>query len=442
VAELDLLKLDKDVARAARAERAFWRTLRADARVAETEAWFEPLRHTTTRTTFQEVASLPESDPLRLPLLAWIRRLAVTRIARLPILALAKARQEPTLRLEEPEPGLHGVRSIVRRVLADPERARARAWLAGLGAAPSPLLDLEKTFREATQEITTRLGATDPGIFTPFDRAIVAEESADFLRRTDDLASSLFSSAEDLAGLVGKLVARDVSGVWPTRPDARWLFDQFQGSPLLQGLTLDLGDTPASLGAASFARALARLGAAYARGAVLGSAPFVITSDPSDVHPLRRGALFAGLIADPLFLRKNLGMSRDAAAATARQLAATFLADLRVVAVTSTLDLNRASRGEIAEAFERALKVPMAPELSGAFPRLSMRAAERLAAALLARADTTLLRGEFDDDWFRNPRALHALRELDAAPRPALLPVESLRGTAAPLAQVLEAMSG
>jgi hypothetical protein len=71
-----------------------------------------------------------------------------------------------------------------------------------------------------------------------------------------------------------------------------------------------------------------------------------------------------------------------------------------------------------------------------------MRAAERFAAALLARTDTTLLRGEFDDDWFRNPRGLHALRELDAAPRPVLLPVESLRGTAAPLAQALEAMSG
>jgi hypothetical protein len=442
VAELELLKLDKDVARAVRAERAFWRTLRADARRADAEAWFEPLRHTTTRTTFQEVASLPESDPLRLPLLAWIRRLAVTRIARLPILALARARQEPTVRLEEPEPGLHAVRSIVHHVLADPERARVRSWLAGLGGAPSPLLDLEKTLREATEEITVRLGATVPAIFTPFDRAVVVDESADFLRRTDDLASSLFSGEEDLAGLIGKLVARDVPGVWPTKPDARWLFDQFQGSPLLQGLTLDLGDTPASLGAASFARALARLGAAYARSAVLGSAPFVVTSDPSDVHPLRRGALLASLVTDPVFLRKSLGLSREAAAATTRQLAATFLAELRVAAVTTALDVRRASRGEVAEALERALKVPVAPELSGAFPRLSMRAAERFAAALLARTDTTLLRGEFDDDWFRNPRGLHALRELDAAPRPVLLPVESLRGTAAPLAQALEAMSG
>jgi hypothetical protein len=262
------------------------------------------------------------------------------------------------------------------------------------------------------------------------------------LRRTNDLASSLLAGAEDLAGLVGKIVARDVPGVWPTKPDARWLFDQFQGSPLLQGLTLDLGETPASLGAASFARALARLGAAYARSAVIGSAPFVISSDPSDLHPLRRGALFAGLVADRVFLQKNLGFSRDAAASTARALAATFLAELRVAAATSLLDVARVSRGAVAEAFEDALKVPIAPELMGAFPRLSARASVRFAASLLARADTSLLCGEFDDDWFRNPRGLHALRELDAAPRPAKLPAESLRGTAELLAQALEAMSG
>jgi hypothetical protein len=104
--------------------------------------------------------------------------------------------------------------------------------------------------------------------------------------------------------------------------------------------------------------------------------------------------------------------------------------------------VTRVSRGAIAEALEDALKVPIAPELVGALPRLSNRAPQRFAAGLLARADTALLRGEFDDDWFRNPRGLHALRELDAAPRPGKLPAESLRGAAEPLVQALEAMSG
>ena len=435
-------QLDRDIARAARSERAFWRVLRVDAARAADDAWYEPVRHVTTRATFQEVASLPGTDPLREALLAWIHRLALTRIARGPILALAQARQDPSLRLQDPEPGPHSARAVVRRVLAERERPRARAWLEGLAAASSPLLGHEKTLREAAQEISARLGVVDPSSLTPFDRALVAGEGEQLLRRTDDLASSLFAPAEDLAGLVAQLVARDVPGVWPTQPDARWLFDQFQASPLLQGLTVDLGPTPAALGAASFARALARLGAAYTRSAVLGGAPFVTSSDPSDFYPLRRGALFASLAANPLFLRKHVGLSREAAAAASRALGATFLAAVRLVAMGATIDVASASSSAIAEAVEDALKVPMPSELSAVFPRPSLRAAEHLAASLLARADMVELESEFDEDWFRNPRGLLRLRELDAAPRPFKLPSEVLRGSAEPLARALEAMVG
>jgi len=442
MSELDLLKLDRDVARSARAERAWWRTLRLDASRAADDAWYEPFRHVTTRTTFQEVASLPSGDPLREPLLAWIHRLSLTRIAQAPIVALAKARQEATVRLEEPEPGLHSVRAIVRRVLAEPERGRARAWLEALARTSSPLLGQEKAVREATREITTRLGVADPSSLVPFDRALVAREAEQLLRLTNDLAISIASRADDLAAFVATLLASDVSGVWPTRPDARWLFDQFQASPLLQGLTLDLGPTPAALGGASFARALARFGAAYARSAVLGGAPFVAMSDASDVHPWRRGALFASLAADPLFLRKNIGLSRDAARAASRALAATFLAALRLGAVSTIIDVASASPAAIGEAVEDALKVPVPIELAGVFPRPSMKAAERLLASLLAFADAIELANRFDEDWFRNPHGLLHLRELDASPRPAKVPEESLRGSAAKLAQALEAMAG
>jgi hypothetical protein len=442
VSGLDLYKLDRDIARAARAERAWWRMVRADANRAADDPWFEPVRYVTTRATFQEVASLPENDPLRLRRLAFVHRLAVTRIARTHIVELAKARQDATLRLEKPESGVFSVRALVRRVVADTEPARARAWLEALGAEPSPLFDHEKVLREATQEISARLGNVDADWLAPFDRAAVLAEGEHFLRRTDDLASSLFSSAGDLAALVAKLVARDVPGVWPTRPDARWLFDQFQGSPLLQGLAIDIGPAPSALGAASYARALARLGAAYARVAVLGGAPFVATSDPDEVHPYRRGALLASLAAEPLFLRKQLGLSRDAAGAASRALAATFLATLRLSAIGATIDIARVSRAALAESVENALKVPAPPELSGAFPRHCPRSAERLAASLFAQRDLAELRDGFDDDWFRNPRGLLFLREADAASRPDKLASETFRGQGEALARALETLSG
>jgi hypothetical protein len=441
VNELDPTTLDRDIARAARGERVFWRTLRVDADRAREHAWYEPVRHVTTRSTLHEAEALPIADPLREALLRWIHRLSLTRIARGPIIALAKARQDPTLLLEKPETGSYSVRAVVGRVIAETDRRKARAWLEGLEASLSPLLGHEKVLREATHEITTRLGV-DPGTLSPFDREVVAEEGQQLLRRTDHLATSLFAPAEDLAGLVGELVARDVPGVWPTKPDGRWLFEQFQGSPLLQGLAIDLGPTPAALGAASFARALARFGAAYARSAVLGRAPFATSSDPSELHPLRRGALFASLAADPIFLRKHLGLSREASSSSARALAVTFLASARLAAVGATIDVTSTSAAAIAEAVEDALKVSVSPALSSVLPRICLRAGERLAAMLLARGDAEEQKRAFDDDWFKNPRGLLRLRELDAAPRAFKAPDETLRGTAAPLAQALEAMAG
>src|SRR5690242_8962917 len=161
--------------------------LRTDARRAADDAWYEPVRHVTTRTTFQEVAALSATHPLRDAMLAWIHRLALTRIARGPIFALAQARQEPTLQLEKPEPGLYSVRAVVLRALGEPDGRKARAWLEGLGASPSPLLGHEKAWRDAAAEITARLGVADPSSLSPFDRSLLAEEATAFLRRTDDL---------------------------------------------------------------------------------------------------------------------------------------------------------------------------------------------------------------------------------------------------------------
>jgi hypothetical protein len=442
VSELDILRLDRDIARAARAERGWWRTLREDPRRAAEEAWFEPVRHVTTRTTFQEVQALSAEDPLREGLLAWVQRLAVTRIAREPILAAAMTWGEPTLQLQEPEPGLHSVRGIVHRVLTASESAERRAWLDALARCSVPMLDREKTLRQATEEITSRLGVTAADARAPLERAAVVTEAEQFLRRTRDVAGALSSRDEHLADLVATLVARDVPGVWPTKPDARWLFDLFQGTPLLQGLTLDLGPTPAPLGGASFMRTLARFGAAYARAAVLGRAPFVVTSDSTELHPMRRGALLASLAVDPVFLRKRLGLSREAAGAACRALAFTTLATLRLAAAQTIVDVASASATTLAEAIEDALQARVPPELAATLPRIDPRAPLRFVGALVARADADELRADFDDDWFRNPRALTSLRERDAAPRAAKLETSSLHGTAEPLARAIEAAAG
>jgi hypothetical protein len=440
--ELDPLKLDRDIARGARAERNWRRTLRDDAERAAGEAWYEPIRHVTTRTTFAAVSELSASDPLREGFVLWIHRLAVTRIASRVLVAAARARQAPMIELETPERGQVSARELVRRALADREPLRRRAWLEGIAPSAPSILALEKALREATSEIEAKLGVTDPSRFVPWDGAALEVEAKTFLAASRDLAASSFAPREDVAGLIGDLVARDVPGIWPRAPDARWLFDEFRSTPLLDGLSLDIGPTPRALGASSFARALARFGAAYARAAVAGGRTFVMASDPSELHPYRRGALFAGLLLDPFFLRKKLGMSRDAAESTSRTLAKTALADLRLAATRTLVDFARASPSDLEETSSEALQVRVPLELAGVLPRPSPRAPAHVTAALLAHVDAESMRSQFDEDWFANPHALLYLRDVDASPRPLRIAKETLDGSAAKLVKHLEAMVG
>jgi hypothetical protein len=440
--ELDPSRLDRDIARAARAERAWRRLLRADAERAAADAWYEPVRHVTTRTTFAAVSELGPSDPLRDPFLRWIRRLALTRIAARPLVDAAMMRQRASTELEAPERGTVSARDLVHRALADREPVRRAMWLDALGAVAPAVLAAEKRVRESEVEIASRLGAPDASQFVPWDREALAAEARALLARTADLASSLFGSCEDLSRLLGDLVARDVPGVWPRAPDARWLFDLFRGTPLLEGLSLDMGPTPRSLGASSFARGLARFGAAYARAAVLRGASFAAQSDPSDAHPMRRGALFASLLFDPLFLRKKLGMSRDAAEKIARRVAASAVAQRRLDATRTLFDFATAAPSEIEEAASDAFKVRVPREWAGVLPRPDERASAALAGVLSAIRDRDELRARFDEDWFANPRALAFLREIDASPRPFRLPAVTLAGAADALARSFEEAAG
>jgi hypothetical protein len=170
---------------------------------------------------------------------------------------------------------------------------------------------------------------------------------------------------------------------------------------------------------------------------VLGAGSFPVASDASEVHPMRRGALFAALLLDPVFLRKKLGMSREAAATTARRLAVTALARVRLDAVRTAIDFALAEPLTIEESASDALQVRVPRTLAGLIPRPSTRAPAELVGALLAAGDRETMRDQFDEDWFENPRALASLREVDAT-RPPSHVNDALDGAASRLAAGLE----
>jgi hypothetical protein len=155
-----------------------------------------------------------------------------------------------------------------------------------------------------------------------------------------------------------------------------------------------------------------RFGAAYACAAAPRDVPFSVGHDATGTHPLRRGALFALLLADRTFSRRALGFSRESARAVARSVAGALLASVRIDAART------AAPTDLADAMEQALVAPYPRELAALVPRPRSDAGVRVIALALAADDERRLIDHFDEDWWRSPRALVHLRERDAAPPP------------------------
>jgi hypothetical protein len=142
---------------------------------------------------------------------------------------------------------------------------------------------------------------------------------------------------------------------------------------------------------------------------------------PFDLRRARRSALFASLVADPVFGRRMLGLGRDAARDQARGVARSFGLTVRLAAMRAMfrglLALPESARAHRFEEITAAtLGAPIPVALAGVVPRLAPADATTFLGFLLAALDRRALVERFDEDWFRNPNAARAIREEDAAP--------------------------
>ncbi len=418
---LDIVDLDRSLARATKRVRQFLRRLRTDGPLAEDESWYASDRHTSTRSTFVAVSQLASEDPWRENLRRWVYALTLTRVAEPYFVRVAAARHARELRFEAPEPGMFSVREVTHRLLAERSADKRASWMHSLAAAKEATRTVrtaEHALADALREIDSRLGeaSTATPLRLPFATSVAASLARSLLDRTHDLADHCFASQGTFGNVLHLFVANQVPGVWPARPDARWLIEAVGMPALVEGLELDLGPLPRAMGASSFARALCRFGSAYARAAAPRQAAFALAQDPTLLHPYRRGALFGSLLADPAFLKSRLGFSRDAARAVAHAVAISFLGAARLEAERTLVDFATASATDIEGSLEEAFRVPYPRPLARVLPKPCRQAPVRLAAMLLAARDRRELVEEFDEDWFRNPKALSHLRDLDSLP--------------------------
>ncbi|MBI3204254.1 MAG: hypothetical protein HYZ29_22140 [Myxococcales bacterium] len=436
--ELDLVLLDRQISRAVVDWVRWQRRLRRGAALDHDPFVAHPF---ITRLGFERVRDRPEHDPLRGPMLRWLYRLVDDK-ANLPwLVALARARAVDTHPLEQPARVSLSLNQILARVLSD--RARSERWAVEWLRRAAPAAEAERRVWDRRREVAEHLRVDPDALELPAGG--MSELARAWLDLTEDRAGEF--RAPELHLHLASTLGLEAHAGWPTRANAETLGGLFRQTRLLDGLPLDPGPLPAALAPASFLRALARLGAAFADALAPPDQPFVIAHDPYGLRRLAHGALFAWLALTPVFLRRELGVSAGQARDHQRVLARVVFHEgraraVRVLLRRAALDGDRKYRDAFEELTARLLGRPLPPDLAGAIFAPRRDDAQRFVSMLLAARHARELTEDHDEDWYRNPRAVEQLRYEAALPPVTTVPTSALDAASTELERALESMLG
>lgn len=434
------MTLSREIAGTAAAWQRWRRRLRHGG--GESEDPFEATRWVSGHTTFVGVTNGLAQDPLCIPLRRWVYRLAEQRINRPAISRAAEQRYIATHELEVPERIQASLSSVLERVLAD--SARRGAWLAALRARGAVLASAEGHLWERRQETAVRLGCRSPDeIELPCPD--IYEDARAWLARTRDLHASL--GVPNLEAWLESALATAVCEGWPARANERTMTALLGDGDLLRGIDLCVDGLPVALAPASFPLAMWRLGMAWVEGTAPRHQPFVVARDPYGLRDHEYGALFSLLFLSRAFLRKQLGVSRAAVRGYERALAASALAASRVLALRVLLRPEALQglgtwRRRFEDRVADALGFGLSSELAGVLFRLEVDDGQRFAGLLLGASRAERLLVEYDEDWFRNPRAAESLRDEASLSPEWSATKEALEAGSAALAGLLEGLLG
>lgn len=381
-------------------------------------------REVSSRATYLELAPVA-ADPLAGGIRAWVGHLTLARV-----ISPDEARYRDA-RLAVAADATASVDEHVRRLLG-PER-EARPSADELARVAQPVADALSRLSERRREAARLLALEDE------PEPALAET---VLACTGPVFEASGRPESWLAAL-RRALATDAGEGWPAKISLRWLHEQLARGSMFEGVKLEAPRLPAPLGASSFALALHRLGAAWARADQPAHAPFCLTREPHDRLVARRAALLASLVLEPTFHQRKLGLGRDRAAAQARVMGRAAIAWLRWTALAqrSWQLAGLGDRASFAELSERALGRPLPRALLGVLPLPRRSAGLELRALLDALAEREQLRERFDEDWYDNPRAHVELRHEHHQPLAARRPLAPEQGSAALASRIDELLS-
>jgi len=401
--ELSPFELDRELSRVAPRARAAYRALRAgrEVRLSVPEVLED-------HETLERVAN-DASDPIAPALLRWLYWLELMHRALPREGERVRRYRLERHALDRPVSGELTWRELLGQALRDPPRRPE--LLEVLLARGDRLRDAGTRLYEVRAERPQFWGLSREALERP--NPAPAAHAARFLESSADGCASL--GLRSLSDWISRGFAPEAADGWPRQLSLRTLDDLLGERAWLSGLRLELGELPAPLSAASFLRGFLRLGAAWYEALAPASQPYCIARDPFGLKRAEHGALLAGVVLGPSFLRRQLGLGRERAARHARALAQSALLHTRLLALrVLTSDAALSGPSALREAFSehatRALGFEIPEAAAGLFFRPRLGDAQRLAGVLLASARAKTLADEHDEDWYRNPRAIEQLR--------------------------------
>ncbi|MCS6899754.1 MAG: hypothetical protein RMJ98_06450 [Myxococcales bacterium] len=445
MASIDLERLLQDLAATQAAVRIHGEELRQDPEHAGNP--YEARRWVSGLSTFQ---ALDPGDPAWPYLASWVLWFLLGRTSHEEERREALARTRPSVQVTTPSPEEISWRQGVSRLVRATSEGERVTLAQALEVAAGPIHGASRELWMRRGEVLRRAGGDSLAPLLqpmPTWASLLAEANA-LLEATEDLARDTLGRPRNWTEALAQGVGQQGDVPWPRRLSPRWLLAPFEGEARwLEVPGLRLGVLPEVAGGSSVTRAMAHLGARWADAAAPRHLPPPLGTLPSALARTRSGALLASLLLTRTFLRKGLGLSDAEATRARRQQARVVLVAVRLEAARVLL-LRPALQGEGAQVRQeaealthRALGAPIPAALALAFPQLHPTGPARLLSFSLAAADAFRLRNEHDEDWYRNPRAVLALRDrLDRAPDPTLREVETAQARKALVTALLEAL--
>jgi hypothetical protein len=405
----DPLTLDRQIRHLADFDDQYQLKLRIDPESADPSGPFIDVPEITRRGAFTQLRELPEDLPLRWPMLRWAYRLAEARVNAPIQLAMARNWRCESVTLEMPQRTTTTRASLLIKLLSD--TAGRSQWLAALRAQAGAVTDDVSELWQRRDELAKRAGfAGVTSVIDPNPEMTVL--LADWLARSASMSTD--SVPKEPIELLEVALANRANRGWPGRIGVQSIAALLGERSWLKHATIREPNWPLLIGPTSFMRALHYTGQELARTWAATTHPFVIANEPWHLAEHRLGSLLSSLVLNAQWQRRVLGLQKDRAQAQVRDLSRCVLLAsralclklrLRLAAIQSTAQLRSAFVEQMLDIF--GFELP--GEIAGQIPRIAADDAQRLVGLWMGLSDHARLIQSYDEDWFRNPRAIEAV---------------------------------